>query len=101
MESDITFTGNPSQYKQNMRSGETARHALRADCRSAQSSRIFLSWEASMTLLRAGISPQDRFLGPLTARVHIILYADFECPHSKRAYRSVKELASWYGNLVC
>jgi len=52
-------------------------------------------------LFGVGICAQDRFLGPRTARVHIVLYADYECPHSKRAYRSVKELASWYGNLVC
>lgn len=54
-----------------------------------------------MTLLKAGIGPQDRVLGPPTARVHITLYVDFECPQSKRAYRSLKEIASWYGNLVC
>lgn len=46
------------------------------------------------------VRPHDHVLGPTTAKALVVLYADLECPHSKRAHRVVKELAGWYGNLV-
>jgi protein-disulfide isomerase len=50
--------------------------------------------------LLAGVSPHDHVLGPASAPALVVLYGDFECPYTKRAHRVVKELASWYGNLI-
>jgi len=43
---------------------------------------------------------QDHILGPSNAQVFIVCYADYECPHSKQAYRALEELADFYGNLI-
>lgn len=50
--------------------------------------------------LAENVSQEDHALGSLTANVVVMLYADFECPYSKKAHRVLKELASWYGNLI-
>src|SRR5258707_2079018 len=51
--------------------------------------------------LSEDVDPRDHALGPLTSDVIVVLYADFECPFSKRAYRVAKDLAGFYGNLIC
>jgi protein-disulfide isomerase len=43
---------------------------------------------------------QHHILGPSNAQVLVVCYADYECPHSKLAYRALKELAEWHGNLI-
>jgi len=42
----------------------------------------------------------EPFKGESRATLAIIEYADFECPYSKRAHAAVKDLTSWYGNLI-
>jgi len=44
---------------------------------------------------------QDHTLGPLTAKVVLVEYADYQCPLSGRAHMIVKDVVGWYRNLVC
>jgi protein-disulfide isomerase len=44
---------------------------------------------------------QDHTLGPLTAKVVLVEYADYQCPLSGRAHLIVKDVVGWYRNLVC
>lgn len=46
-------------------------------------------------------NPQDHTLGPLTAKVVLVEYADYQCPLSGRAHLIVKDVVGWYRNLVC
>ncbi len=45
--------------------------------------------------------PQDHTLGPLTAKVILVEYADYQCPLSGRAHLIVKDVIGWYRNLIC
>lgn len=44
---------------------------------------------------------QDHTLGPLTAKVVLIEYANYQCPLSGRAHLIVKDVVGWYRNLIC
>jgi protein-disulfide isomerase len=51
--------------------------------------------------LSQDVTPHDHAFGsPSRAEVVLVEYADFECPYSKRAHAALKDLTSWYGNLV-
>jgi protein-disulfide isomerase len=51
--------------------------------------------------LSQDITPHDHAFGPPSrAEVVLVEYGDFECPYSKRAHAAVKDLTSWYGNLL-
>ena len=51
--------------------------------------------------LSQDLTPHDHAFGPPDrAEVVLVQYADFECPYSKRAHAAVKDLTSWYGDLI-
>jgi len=51
-------------------------------------------------LLAGGVPLGDIFFDRARPSVLVVLYADFVCPLSKGANRVVREIASWYGNLL-
>lgn len=51
--------------------------------------------------LSQDVNSRDHVFGPPRAEVVLVQYADFECPYSKRAQAAIRDLTSWYGNLVC
>jgi protein-disulfide isomerase len=50
-----------------------------------------------MAKLKVPVGPADHFLGPADARVTLVEYGDYECPHCGRAYPIVKALQQRFG----
>lgn len=51
--------------------------------------------------LTHGANLHDHALGPLTAKVVVVEYADYQCPLAGRAHLIVKDVVGWYRNFVC
>ncbi|MEO8130901.1 MAG: thioredoxin domain-containing protein [Bryobacteraceae bacterium] len=48
--------------------------------------------------LKVEVSPQDHIQGPETAKVTLVEYGDYECPHCAHAHPVVKRLQQHFGD---
>jgi protein-disulfide isomerase len=49
-------------------------------------------------LLKVPLGPEDHVQGSPDARVSLVEYGDFECPHCGRAYPIVKQVQLYFGD---
>jgi protein-disulfide isomerase len=50
--------------------------------------------------LQPEISPADQTQGNEQAKIKIVEYGDYQCPHCSKAYRIIKEIQSTYGDQI-
>ena len=51
-------------------------------------------------MLSIPVNPTDHVLGPVSARVTVVGYADFECPYCRQAHGAVKIMQARYAERV-
>jgi protein-disulfide isomerase len=51
-----------------------------------------------MSTLKSPVSEQDHVQGPATAKITLVEYGDYECPHCATAYPIAKRVEKHYGN---
>jgi protein-disulfide isomerase len=51
-------------------------------------------------MLKVPVNPSDRILGPADARVTLVEYGDYECPHCGAAHPQVKRLLQELGRQI-
>lgn len=52
-------------------------------------------------LLMMPVTEIDHTIGPGDARTTLVEYADFECPHSRKAYKTIKKIIGKYEDDLC
>ena len=51
--------------------------------------------------LTVPVNPADHYQGPLGAKLMLLEYGDYECPHCRLVYHNIKDLQEYLGDQMC